>query len=299
MHKSRYTLRKLVFFTVMNKSILISSIAAVVGTSAVVAAPAKAAGFIDGSTLGIAGSVDAEPLGAFLDGQPIVSYDFNPLDTGSPTDDNGLGDFNILQENTGTFAEFNPLPVYFGQIQDLPNPIVDLPTDNFLQFASASAVDPTAFDTFFDLEEITSIQYNFTGTGLTNSVGVIGEFSRDGHVATAEGTFSADLSFDTFADEINQQLGLTGDQAIDVDEDVVIAVLTEDLASFNDLTGQSITQAELDSLVFSDIRYSADFVVEADVDVVVPEASNVAGLVGLGLAGALALRKRKQASTNH
>lgn len=291
----------------MNKSILISSIAAMVGTGAVVANPAQAAFFTSGSTFGIAGTVDANPLGEFLDGQPIVGYDFNPLNSGTPTDGAGEGDFNILQSNSGTFAQFNPLPTYYGQITDLPNPMA-LPVGEFLQFASADSVDPSDFDIFFDLQEITAIQYNFTGTGLTNSVGVVGVFTSTkpeaaGETAIADGTFSADLTFDTISAEINQQLGLTGANAIEVDQDIATAILTGDVDTFNTLAGTSITQAQLDALIIEDVRYSADFVigpVEGPGEgPVVPEASNVAGLVGIGLAGALALRKRKQVNLDY
>lgn len=277
----------------MNKSILVSSIAAIIGASTVVAESAQAAYFTENSTLGIAGAVDANPLGEFLNGQPIVSYDFDPLNNGTPTDDAGEGDFNILQSNTGTFAEFNPLPIYFGQITDLPNPLT-LPQENFLQFASADSVDPSDFDIFFDLQQIVSIQYNFTGTGLTNSVGVIGVFTSTkpeatNEVALAEGTFSADLSYETIAGELGLAPGV-------VDEDLVTAYLLQDLSTFNSLAGTSLTQDQLEALAISDVRYSADFTITnvTTPGEQVPEASSVAGLVGLGLAGALALRQRKQ-----
>lgn len=221
--------------------------------------------------LRLSGTLNATGLG-IVDPRfdtPVTNFDFDGIG-GTPSD--GFGEFQIV-EGTGIFGFTNPPPVTGGRITDLP---LDPPgglagftnVDDWLAFDSeigAEGPDPAEFDTFFNLEEITEVQYLGTGEGITASFSVTGTFDlADDSVVDGVGTFSADITQDVLPEGVS-----TVDEFLDF-----ISVEGNTIESFT---------------------YSADLVAQTDI----PEPSSLISLLTFGLIGGGFLagkKKQKQLS---
>lgn len=224
--------------------------------------------------LRISGTLDATGLG-IIDprfGTPVTDFDFDGIG-GTPID--GFGEFQIV-EGTGVFGFTNPPPVNGGRITDLP---LDPPggltgftnVDDWLAFGSeigAGGPDPAEFDTFFNLDGFTDVQYLATGEGITASFSATGTFDLpDGTVVDGVGTFSADITEEVLPAGVD-----TVDEFLDF-----ISVEGNTIESFT---------------------YSADLVAQED-DIDIPEPSSLLSLLTFGLIGGGFLAgKKKQKQLN-
>lgn len=201
-------------------------------------------------------------------GNPLTDFDFVPPEDGNPLVNGGT---------TGAVIELNANPVNLSNPTS-PNDFLPFVTDEGtikdLTLAEIQAVNggapleeflliPDAFS--FRLEQVNFPQYTFNNTGTTVSVGVEGTFFNlsDGSNDTSSGvgTFSVDFA------------GLEPDE----------------VRNLFDEPGELSSE-------FSPTTYSSNFVAIAnddDTGVVVPEASNLIGLLVIGLSGAGAIARKK------
>lgn len=201
-------------------------------------------------------------------GNPLTDFDFVPPEDGNPLVNGGttgavieLNANPVNSSNPTSPNDFLPFVTDEGTIKDLTLTEIQAvnggaPLEEFLLL-------PDAFS--FRLEQVNFPQYTFNNTGTTVSVGVEGTFFNlsDGSndESSGVGTFSVDFA------------GLEPNE--------VRALFDE--------------PGELSS-AFSPTTYSSNFVALAnndDTGVVVPEASNLLGLLVIGLSGASVITRKK------
>lgn len=213
------------------------------------------------SELSISGIVDATGLGAFsTGGAPLTSFEFEDIDS---TLDGTTGEF-LINDGTGPlFTVFDPTPFQGGTIKNLPINGQFAPVDDFLDFSfdANSGVD-TMNNATFDLDTIGEPTQLDTGIGVTTSFSVTGVFETDQGDFDGVGTFSADISYDAIDGVSN----------------------FNEYIDFLSVPGNTIER----------ITFSADFVVEQEVAEAVPEASNLVGLLGLGLLGGTLISRKNR-----
>ena len=218
------------------------------------------------SELKLSGTLDATALGVNGPfGNPLTTFEFDDIG-GNPNVD--TGEFVITEGNGPLFQVFNPLPFEAGTIRDLPIPLNDptgfFPVEDFLDFSFDPLTGDPLDEAQFNLDTMTDVTAVDTGVGVTTSFSVLGTFDTAQGTFNGEGTFSADITYDAIAGVSN----------------------FAEYTTFLSTAGNRI----------EGIAYSADFIVEQEVDNgVVPESSNVLGLLGLGLLGGtmVASKKRK------
>jgi hypothetical protein len=188
-------------------------------------------------------------------GNPLTDLDFVPPSGG------GNGAVVEINANPGPGGgnDFVPFIGQTGTAQDLT--VADLigvspttPLEDFIVLPGSFAIN---------LTEVEFPQYTFDGSGTTVSIGVgvdvINLADGSGDVSSGVGTFSVDFA------------GLNPDET----------------RALFDEPGETPDQ-------FNPGTWSSNFVVEGDVPPVVPEASNLLGLLAIGLGGATMLvRKNK------
>ena len=205
------------------------------------------------------GDIDPTVTGAEAD-FPVTSFDFVPPEnTDTPTTGGTTGSIFELNANPENgFNDFLPFVTQIGAIQDLSlNEIIAIntgtPLDDFI-------VIPNAFS--FQLTQVNAPTYDFDGGGTTVSIGVAGNFFNlnDGSndISSGVGTFSVDFG------------GLTPEQ-----------------------TRELFDEAGELPAGFTPATWSSNFVALAPAAPTTPEASNLLGLLVLGLGGALTLKGRK------
>lgn len=199
-------------------------------------------------------------------GNPLTDFDFVPPEDGNPIVNGGTTGAVIgLNANPSDTSnppgsnDFQPFVTEEGTIQDLT--LAEIQAVN-----SGSALDefilfPDAFS--FQLEQVNFPEYTFDGDGTTVSIGVEGTFFNlsDGSndASNGVGTFSVDFA------------GLEPDE----------------VRELFDEPGELSSQ-------FNPTTYSSNFVATANNNnnVVVPEASNLLGLLVIGLSGFAIARKK-------
>lgn len=202
------------------------------------------------------------------DGNPLTDFDFVPPEDGNPLVNGGTTgaviELNANPVNTSNPAspnDFLPFVAEEGTIKDLTLAEIQAigggaPLEEFI-------LVPGAFS--FQLEQVNFPQYTFDGSGTTVSIGVEGKFFNlsDGSndASSGVGTFSVDFA------------GLEPDE--------VRALYDEP----GELSGE-----------FAPTTYSSNFVAIAnddDTGVIVPEASNLLGMLVIGLSGVSAIARKK------
>lgn len=186
---------------------------------------------------------------------PATDFDWVPPVGGGTGD---IVEINANPLDTGE-NDFEPFIGFNGDIQDITNSQI-LPIAAGATTLPNFIVIPDAFS--ITLTGVAIPEYSFDGSGTTVSVGVNGDFINlsDGSndVSQGVGTFSVDFA------------GLS---------------IAETQALFDE-PGE-IPEG------FSPGTYSSNWVVEAEVPPVVPEASNLLGLLVVGLGGATMLARKK------